>query len=108
MAEVDMSGLLAQMRIMRAQLGMESTRVPVAESLDAPDFASLLKLSIDKVNAAQQSATSLKDSFEAGESGLDLASVMVESQKAGLAFRATVEVRNHLVSAYQEIMRMPV
>jgi len=33
---------------------------------------------------------------------------MLESQKANVSFRAAVEVRNRLVSAYQEIMNMPI
>ena len=33
---------------------------------------------------------------------------MLESNKAQVAFRATVEVRNRLVSAYQDIMNMPI
>jgi flagellar hook-basal body complex protein FliE len=39
---------------------------------------------------------------------VELSQVMIESQKASVAFRATVEVRNRLVSAYQEIMNMPI
>jgi flagellar hook-basal body complex protein FliE len=34
--------------------------------------------------------------------------VMIEMQKAAVSFRAVTEVRNRLVSAYQEIMNMPV
>ncbi|RYG62881.1 flagellar hook-basal body complex protein FliE, partial [bacterium] len=34
--------------------------------------------------------------------------VMIESQKASVAFRAATEVRNRLVNAYQEIMNMPI
>jgi flagellar hook-basal body complex protein FliE len=46
--------------------------------------------------------------FERGVPGVELSQVMLESQKASVAFRATVEVRNRLVSAYQEIMNMPI
>jgi len=40
--------------------------------------------------------------------GVELSQVMLEAQKASVSFRATVEVRNRLVSAYQEIMNMPI
>ena len=39
--------------------------------------------------------------------GADLAKVMVASQQSQIAFRATVEVRNRLVQAYQDVMNMP-
>ncbi|MBM9924556.1 flagellar hook-basal body complex protein FliE, partial [Stenotrophomonas lactitubi] len=41
------------------------------------------------------------------EPGADLAKVMVASQQSQIAFRATVEVRNRLVQAYQDVMNMP-
>ena len=49
----------------------------------------------------------LAAAFERGEPGADLAKVMVASQQSSLAFRATVEVRNRLVQAYQDVMNMP-
>ena len=33
---------------------------------------------------------------------------MIESQKAAVSFRALTEVRNRLVSVYQDIMNMPI
>jgi flagellar hook-basal body complex protein FliE len=46
--------------------------------------------------------------FEKGVPGIELSTVMIESQKATVAFRAATEVRNRLVSAYQDIMNMPI
>jgi flagellar hook-basal body complex protein FliE len=46
--------------------------------------------------------------FERGDPGADLAQVMLESQKANVSLRAAVEVRNRLVSAYQDIMNMQI
>jgi flagellar hook-basal body complex protein FliE len=71
-------------------------------------FANVLKQGLDKVNAMQGQAADLTTRFERGEPGVDLAQVMIESQKASVAFRATVEVRNRLVNVYQEIMNMPI
>jgi len=56
----------------------------------------------------QLPATSLGEAFEGGAPGVDITRVMVEAQKASLAFRAMTEVRNRLVSAYQEVMNMPI
>jgi flagellar hook-basal body complex protein FliE len=71
-------------------------------------FASVLKQGLDKVNATQAQSANLATRFERGEPGVELSQVMIESQKASVALRATVEVRNRLVSAYQEIMNMPI
>jgi len=63
---------------------------------------------MEGVNDAQQHASSLSAAFERGEPGADLAQVMVAAQQAQVAFRATVEVRNRLVQAYQDVLNMPV
>ena len=46
--------------------------------------------------------------FEMGDRSVTLADTMVASAKAGIAFDATVQVRNKFVEAYKEIMNMPV
>jgi flagellar hook-basal body complex protein FliE len=60
------------------------------------------------VNEAQHEAAAMKTGFENGTSSQSLAEVMIASQKANLSFRAVTEVRNKLVTAYQDIMNMPV
>ena len=71
-------------------------------------FGQLLRQGIDAVTRGQQTATVLADAYERGASGVDLAQVMLETQKASVSFRALTEVRNRLVSVYQEIMNMPI
>ena len=72
------------------------------------NFGQMLKQGIDAVNRSQQTAATMADSFERGVAGVDLAQVMLESQKASVSFRALAEVRNRLVNVYQEIMNMPI
>ncbi len=72
------------------------------------DFSSLLENSINKVNSMQQEADTLKNSYEMGAPDLDLPTVMIAMQKSSLAFEAVTQVRNKFLSAYQEIMSMPV
>lgn len=81
-----------------------------AGSTDAasPAFGALLKQGIDAVNATQQSADALASAWERGEPGVDLARVMVETQKASVSFQALAQVRNRLISAYQDIMNMSI
>jgi flagellar hook-basal body complex protein FliE len=60
------------------------------------------------VNETQQASSDLKTSFEMGDPNVNLVDVMIASQKATVAFEATVQVRNKLVRAYEEVMRMSV
>jgi flagellar hook-basal body complex protein FliE len=78
-----------------------------ADQLDSADFATILKSMLVNVSQSQQHATRLAESFELGQHQ-DLAGVMVGQQKAKLAFQTTLQVRNKLMSAYQDIMNMPV
>ena len=50
----------------------------------------------------------MTDAFQRGDPGVELPQVMLEMQKASVSFRALTEVRNRLVSAYQEIMNMQI
>ena len=75
---------------------------------DAPDFSQVLKQSVDQVNRMQQEAQDKQLAFQSGAPGADLQDVMVSMQKASLSFQTMVQVRNKLVTAYQEIMNMQV
>jgi len=83
------------------------SEAPAAQAQPS-DFANLMKNSVDHVASMQNQATALADAFEAGDKSVDLTRVMLEAQKASLAFRAMTEVRNKLVDAYQQVMNMPV
>ncbi|WP_026224641.1 flagellar hook-basal body complex protein FliE [Methyloversatilis thermotolerans] len=72
------------------------------------DFADALKNAIDQVSAAQTEARQMSEGFVSGASEANLHDVMIASQKASLSFQQMVQVRNRLVTAYQDIMNMPV
>lgn len=74
----------------------------------APEFGEMLRAALDQVNGLQQRAAELAHAFEAADRQVDLAQVMIALQKANVSFQAMVQVRNKLVSAYQEIMNMQV
>jgi flagellar hook-basal body complex protein FliE len=56
----------------------------------------------------QVSAAQTAEAFEQNASEASLPEVMIALQKANLSFQAMTEVRNRLVSAYQDIMNMPI
>lgn len=73
----------------------------------AEDFAQMFKTLLGGVDQSQQRAKRLAEAFDAGEEQ-DLAGVMIAQQKARLSFQTTLQVRNKVVSAYQDIMNMPI
>lgn len=73
-----------------------------------PSFADTMSRMMDGVSGAQNTSGALAHAFEQGDPSADLARVMVSMQQAQVAFRATVEVRNRAVQAFQEVMNMPI
>lgn len=114
MSGMEISQVLAQIRSMSGQIGTQrvasqSTAGSIGAQATQPgSFGQLLKQGIESVNQSQQSSSALADAYERGTPGVDLARVMIETQKASVQFRALTETRNRLVSAYQEIMNMPI
>ena len=62
---------------------------------------------LDQVNESQARASAITESYERGET-TDIAAVMLARQQASIGFEATLQVRNRLLSAYRDIMSMPV
>lgn len=120
MSSMQIDSVLAQIRALHSQVKVGAPQVAkpgvlagagaagAAPGVTPTSFATVLKQGLDRVNEAQGRASDLATKFERGVPGVELSQVMLESQKASVAFRATVEVRNRLVSAYQEIMNMPI
>jgi len=71
----------------------------------APDFAEILKEAFDKVNQIQKNAEQMASDFALGKIS-NIHEVIIEAEKATIALRLTTEVRNRIVEAYREIMRM--
>jgi len=107
MSQMQIDQVLQQIRTLSAQLHPEArVATPAAAPSGVSEFARLLHQGVDQVNQTQQRASALADAFERGATGVELPDVMLELQKASVSFRALTEVRNRLVSAYQEIMNL--
>ncbi len=108
---IDPNQLLMQMRAAQAQASQQIPQITTpsqSEGGDSVSFSSLMKSAVDQVNETQQASGKLKTAFEMGDPSVSLADAMIASQKASVAFQATLQVRNKLVSAYEEVMRMSV
>lgn len=98
--------LLQELNRMAAQAGGQSA--PSDGATDGVEFGAALKSALEQVGAAQNEASRLQQEFDANAPNVNLHEVMASLQKASLSFQTMVQVRNRLVSAYQEIMNMQV
>ena len=124
MSQIEIDRVVSQIRALRAQVGgpvNQAVRpgglggiapaqggVAPGGSTTSVSFAAVLRNGLERVNEAQMQSGASQRAFERGDPNIDLPKVMLDMQKASVAFRGVVEVRNRMISAYQEIMNMPV
>jgi flagellar hook-basal body complex protein FliE len=111
MSQIDVNSVLSQMRTLTAQASATSPAAELSStSAAAPglDFGSLLKQTVGAVASQQNEAQAQSEAFERGDAGSDIVKTSIAGQKADLAFRSLVEVRNKLTDAYTTIMNMQV
>ena len=70
-------------------------------------FTDYLNSAIDQVNSMQLESEKLNEDFAMGLTD-NIPQVLIASEKAGIALQYTMQIRNKIIDAYQEIMRMPV
>jgi len=110
----DISSVLMQMREIKAQAQLQIPNVNFSaneakiQDVQKADFGHLLKSAVDKVNETQAVSKNLATAYEKGDPNVELTQVMVSLQKSSVAFEAMAQVRNRLVSAYEDVMKMPI
>ena len=99
--------MLEKSRLLKElQQGQQAqSTVPTNGTPQGGGFGDTLKEALSSVNEAQQRSSAVSEAYARGETQ-DVAKVMLARQEAGVAFEATLQVRNKLLSAYQDIMRM--
>ncbi|NBW76832.1 MAG: flagellar hook-basal body complex protein FliE [Sphingomonadaceae bacterium] len=100
---------LRQQIVDRSQLlqQLQQPAAPTEAAAPAGGFGAALQGALEQVSEVQNKSSTLTEAYEKGEVS-DIAKVMLARQEAGIAFEATLQVRNRLLSAYQDIMRMGV
>ena len=83
--------------------GLNGSQAPQGPS----GFGDLVRQTVDKVNANQMQASKISSAYERGE-GVPLTDVVLSMQKSSLSFEATLQVRNKVLKAYEDILNMPV
>lgn len=108
--EIKAQSLYQEMQAMASGAKMEMGNIAAPANLNpsAGNFADMLGDAINTVNSMQLDSRGKQMAFEMGDKSLSLADVMVTKEKSGIAFEATVQVRNKVLEAYKQIMNMPV
>jgi flagellar hook-basal body complex protein FliE len=108
---MDTKGIDQMLGLLRASAAQAAGKPAETQAQAAPggvDFAQVLKNSIEQVNQTQQQAETLAANFAAGDGNANLHDVMIALQKANVSFQEMVQVRNKLVSAYNDVMNIQV
>jgi flagellar hook-basal body complex protein FliE len=109
-----LSSALQQMQAMSTQAAggagqvASGSVVPESGAASAGSFADALKSSLDSISSSQTKAVNESKAFEVGAPNVSLNDVMVDMQKANVGFQFGLQVRNKLVSAYNDIMNISV
>ena len=75
--------------------------------LESASFETMLKQSLDEVNQIQRNADQAIEALATGKQK-DIHQTMIAMEKADVAFRLLMQIRNKVISAYETIMRMQV
>ena len=80
---------------------------PPMPEVGKPSFGEAIASAVIKTNDVQQHAGALREAYDRGED-VPLTDVVLAMQKSSLAFEATLQIRNKVLKAYEDILNMPV
>ncbi len=107
MSSLEINRVLEQIRSLQSQSKIGQAQPAQPQQVNGPgEFANILKQGLSAVSQTEQRANQLTEAFERGTPGVELPQVMLEVSKASVSLKAVSEVRNRLISAYQDIMNM--
>ncbi|WP_026375602.1 flagellar hook-basal body complex protein FliE [Aestuariibacter salexigens] len=110
--DIKANSLYQEMQSMMAQTRMDMPEMPVNQlqqiNPSSQNFADMLSQAVNTVNSMQLESKDAQQRFDMGDKSMSLADVMVMKEKSGIAFEATLQVRNKVLEAYKQIMNMPV
>lgn len=111
----NIQSILQQIRAFESQVKSLSTpeSLPIEAGtqplgpVSKPGFGEMIKGAVNSVSDLQQNAEALATAFEQGKD-VPLTDVMLAMQKSSMAFEATLQIRNKVMRAYEDIKNMPV
>jgi len=121
MSNMNIQQVIAQMRVLEAQSQLQvapnagvdklvanGLSVDETNGVQKTEFSDVLANSINSMNDNLMKAGAMADEFQKGNSNITMAELMINMEKASVSFQAMTSVRNKLLTAYQDIMNMPV
>ncbi|MGB0893669.1 MAG: flagellar hook-basal body complex protein FliE [Parashewanella sp.] len=110
--QIGSNALLAEMQSIKSEItpsvNFQGSMVRDVKNTNGSDFGQMLSTAVNSVNQLQKNSSDLATRLEMGDSTVTLSDTVIAREKSGVAFEATVKVRNKLVDAYKEIMSMSV
>lgn len=104
MAIQGIEGVLQQLQATASLARNQASKMPPL----AGGFAGELKAALGRISAVSNAARAQAEQFSLGKPGVALNDVMVDLQKSTVSLQMGIQVRNKLVTAYQDIMSMQV
>jgi flagellar hook-basal body complex protein FliE len=107
-SQANISAMLQTLRSHQLQAaGLDKEAAEKAVTTTSTGFTQMMGQALGEVNRAQLKSRDMQDAFDRGED-IPLTDVVIGMQKSSLAFEATLQVRNKVLKAYEQIMNMPV
>ena len=109
-SHANIQSMLETLRNYQTQAAQNSNDVPSTSGPAATpkaSFGDLISGSLDHVNELSTEAKQLRTAYERGED-LPLTDVVLGMQKSSIAFEATLQIRNKVLKAYEDVLNMPV
>ncbi len=78
-----------------------------SQATEKAGFGEAVKSLLNQVNETQQTSRKMAEAYERGDE-VPLTDVVMAMQKSSLSFEATLQVRNKVMKAYEDILNMPV
>lgn len=105
----NIESVLTQIRAYQAEAadGANQADIGLVENDKFTSFTDSIKGALSEVNETQSTSKAIRNAYERGED-VPLTDVVMSLQKSSLAFEATLQIRNKVLKAYEEIMNMPV
>ncbi len=108
-SQANISSMLQTLRAYQSEAagGIDTPSADKAKSTSQTGFADMIRQTIENVNDKQKTANDLEGAYMRGEP-VPLTDVVLAMQKSSLSFEATLQVRNKVLKAYEDILNMPV
>ena len=106
-SQANIQSMLETLRTHQTQAAGGAAKSEAADQTQRVDFGQSIQRVLQHVNNAQLKGDEMVSRYERGED-VPLTDVVLSMQKSSLSFEATLQVRNKVMKAYEDILNMPV